>query len=402
MKKSRFTNIRAWITTICTALFFFYWFIQLSLNNTLHDFYITKFHIVSYGFFTSMYLIGNVIMFMPAGLILDKYKTKRVVVISLFLMVLGVLGLYLVNNKILAYFCMLLVGFSGTFSLLSVLRMAVKVFPLEKVAFPIGLSITLGMCGGLIGNSLGDYLFRIFNSGEFVQVLNVLLGGGILVIIVLFVKEPEMNNNSNEVLNRGIFEVLTTVLKNHQNWYAGLYMSLLNLPIMILDFSFGQQYLKSVFHQSSASAATISSMIFIGFIIASPVFGKLSDMFGLRKPLMIFGSICLFISLSVLGFDHSISLLGLILIFFFIGIVSSAQSLGYPVISESNDSSVVATANAIGSLLIMGGGAVAQNIFGMIQLGVGYKIAYYILPIGALFAILLSTVIKETGWKRVD
>ena len=95
MSQTQQSSARAWVSVIATALFFFYWFIQLSLNNTLHDFYVAKFHIESYGLFTSMYLIGNVIMFIPAGMILDKFSTKKVLCINVGIMILGALDCYL-------------------------------------------------------------------------------------------------------------------------------------------------------------------------------------------------------------------------------------------------------------------------------------------------------------------
>jgi MFS family permease len=390
--------MRSWITVICTALFFFYWFVQLSLNNTLHDFYMHRFNLSSYGFFTSMYLIGNVIMFIPAGIILDKYPTKRVLIANMFVMVIGALGLLLVDTKFLAYFCMLLVGFSGAFSLLSVLRVAVKSFPADKVAFPISLSITLGMCGGLFGNSLGVLIYNFFSSGYTVQIFNIALGVLVLILIIFAVEEPEQSSDEIEPSNT-VLSSLNLVVRNPQNWLAGIYISLMNLAIMILDFSFGQEYLRNIFHVAPSAAANIVSMIFIGFIVAGPISGKLSDICGYRRPIMIVGAILTIIVLSLLIFIPNLSVCSLVVIFFFIGVTTSTQSLGYPVIAESNHSSLVATANALGSLLIMGGGALAQNAFSIVQKLFDYQYAYYILPVCVIFALLTAVLMKETGWK---
>jgi MFS family permease len=398
MNIKRYPLMRSWITVICTALFFFYWFVQLSLNNTLHDFYMHRFNLSSYGFFSSMYLIGNVIMFIPAGIILDKYPTRSVLIVNMFIMVMGALGLLAVDTRIIAYFCMLLVGFSGAFSLLSVLRIAVKSFPADKVAFPISLSITLGMCGGLFGNSLGVIIYNLFSSGYIVQIFNIALGILVLILIVIAVKEPEQSVDERESKNTVLMS-LNLVIRNPQNWLAGVYISLMNLAIMILDFSFGQEYLRNAFHVTPSAAANIVSMIFIGFIVAGPVSGRISDVCGYRKPIMIIGAILTIIILSLLIFMPNLSVLSLVIIFFFIGVTTSTQSLGYPVIAESNHASLVATANALGSLLIMGGGALAQNAFGIVQKIFDYQYAYYILPVCVIFALFSALLMKETGWK---
>ena len=403
MSQTQQSSARAWVSVIATALFFFYWFIQLSLNNTLHDFYVAKFHIESYGLFTSMYLIGNVIMFIPAGMILDKFSTKKVLCINVGIMILGALGLLFAHNTFLAYVCMLVVGCAGAFSLLASLRIATTLFSANKAGFPISVAITLGMCGGLFGNSIGKILYDYFGSGANVQMVNIALGVVILVLIILGVKEApkSVTENHTDGQTLSIFQALATVAKNPQNWLAGLYVSLLNLPIMILDFAFGQDYLKTVFHIEPLQAANTASMIFIGFMVAGPFVGKWSDSWGYRKPLMILGATAS-LGVMLLLYIPGLSYVWLMVIFFAIGVVTSAQNIGYPVIAESNDPTLTATANALGSILIMGGGAIAQNIFGSLQSTSGYSVAYHMLPICMVIALLIALAIKETGWKKKE
>jgi MFS family permease len=395
------TNKWGWLSVLTAALFFFYWFIQLSLNNTLHDFYIQRFDLTGYfGLFTSMYLIGNVIMFIPAGMLLDRFPTKHVLVVNILVMILGATGLWLSYSTLLAFGCMLVVGLAGAFSLLAVLRVATSWFSPNYAGFPMSLAITLGMCGGLFGNSIGKLLLDQLGSGQAVQISNIILGMVVLLLVLIGIKEPPRQQDHPKQTSSSVntLEALTLVLKNPQNWLAGLYISLLNFPIMILDFAFGQAYLVHVFNVNEINAANIAAIIFIGFIVTGPIVGKWSDYWGYRRPLMLIGASSALVVMLLLYIDN-LPTAALYVIFLFIGIVSSAQNIGYPVIAESNDPSVAATANSLGSILIMGGGAVAQNVFGSLKHVAGFEFAYHMLPVSMVIALVIALMIKETGWR---
>ncbi len=393
--------IRGWISVLATAMFFFYWLNQNALNGTLADYYIMKYQlkgVLNYSTFTSMYLIGNVIMFIPAGLILDKFSTKKVLLSSIVIMLIGVSGLLLSHSLLPALCFMLIVGFGGAFALIAIMRIVANWFIMEKSGFPIAIAITLGMLGGTFGSSVGSALLDA-TSAYTVQLSNLVVGIVIFFCILIFVRDKpsggpvNMSNNEGEQL--ALRTSFAKVLRNPQNWLAGSYTSLLNFPIMVLVFSAGPAYIEHVFGKSyKGIAPTIMSALLIGTMIGGPLLGKITDNLGSRKPLMFICAILTILILLPLYYTH-LNGYALVAIFFAMGLITSAQNLGYPVIVESNDPSLIATAMSLGSILIMGGGAVAQNVFGILEKNYGYQGAFTMLPVCGVIALVLVILMKS-------
>ncbi|WP_440992711.1 MFS transporter [Cysteiniphilum litorale] len=400
MHKNTNDSLRAWLSMFAAALFFFYWFIQLSLNNTMIDYYIARYQIGSYGLFTSMYLIGNVLMFIPAGVILDRYNSKRVIVSALIVMLIGVAIMTFVSNQFIAYACMLLVGFGGAFTLLSCVRVATSWFEHGRVGFPISMAITIAFLGSYLGNAGGHALLVYSGSGQVVQITNIVMGLVIIALALLLIQKKPQRNEQNEQNNKAqqsiwrAFKNLRYVVNKKQNWLAALYISLMNFPVMILEFSFGQAFLRHSFSISAQDAAMIAGIISIGYMIGGPLWNKLSDYYRSRKPFMLLGaSLSLVVTLLLLNADLGYH--ALIVIFFFIGALTAAQNIGYPVIAESNPTEIAASATSLGSLIIMGGGALAQIGFGMLEQSLSFRGAYIVTPICISISLLLVFLIKE-------
>lgn len=93
----------------------------------------------------------------------------------------------------------------------------------------------------------------------------------------------------------GFWPSIIKALSNSQNWFGGLYTSLLNISIFIIGSSFGSLYLEQAYHFTKTQASFCSSMIFIGTIFGSPILGNLSDRIGLRRRPMIISA---FISIN--------------------------------------------------------------------------------------------------------
>ncbi len=367
------------------------------------DYYIARYQIGSYGLFTSMYLIGNVLMFIPAGMILDRYNSKRVIVSALIVMLIGVAIMTFVSNQFIAYACMLLVGFGGAFTLLSCVRVATSWFEHGRVGFPISMAITIAFLGSYLGNAGGHALLVYSGSGQVVQITNIVMGLVIIALALLLIqKKPQRaqqneqhqeNNKAQQSIWRA-FKNLRYVVNKKQNWLAALYISLMNFPVMILEFSFGQAFLRHSFSISAQDAAMIAGIISIGYMIGGPLWNKLSDYYRSRKPFMLLGaSLSLVVTLLLL--NANLGYHALIVIFFFIGALTAAQNIGYPVIAESNPTEIAASATSLGSLIIMGGGALAQIGFGMLEQSLSFRGAYIVIPICISISLLLVFLIKE-------
>lgn len=389
-----------WRAVMITSLFFFFWFVQLALNNTLIGYYTDKYQIENYGFFTSMYLLGNMIMFIPAGILLDRFSAKRVVAVALSTMILAIGLMAASSNLFLAYASMLIIGFSGAFTMLSCVRVSSNCFTQAEIGFPISMCITVAFLGSYLGNIGGRFILDLTNSGQAVQIANFVLGAGILAVIILFLPSQKefVHKNSSGSLKSCLVELIN-VAKNSQNWLAAMYISLMNAPVMILEFCFGQAYLTETFSILEGDAAGIAGIISIGYMIGGPVWNKIADYSGRRKLFMVIGAGALLAVISLLFVQDlnnaGVSVAALSMIFFLIGAFSAAQNIGYPVITASNPIQSAASATSLSAIIIMGGGAVAQAGFGMVKNQAGFQSAYLLLPVGIFVAVILALLIRR-------
>src|SRR5579864_1897820 len=80
-----------WLVTLTASLFFFYEFIQLNLFNAIDVQLMQAFHLdaPALGRLSSMYFIGNVLFLFPAGMLLDRFSTKKLLLFAVTLCTLG-------------------------------------------------------------------------------------------------------------------------------------------------------------------------------------------------------------------------------------------------------------------------------------------------------------------------
>ena len=80
-----------WVVCICCGLFFFYEFIQMNMMNSLAADLLRTFHIGSdkLGFLIGSYFNANLIFLLPAAIILDRFSTKKIILITLGICIFG-------------------------------------------------------------------------------------------------------------------------------------------------------------------------------------------------------------------------------------------------------------------------------------------------------------------------
>ena len=369
-----------------------------------------------------MYLYEDVFFFFLEGIILDRVSTRKVVLSALALCILGTAGFALATSFWLAAFCHFLAGVGNAFCFLSAIRLASRWFPSRMLAYVIGLIVTFAMLGGLMAETPLTVLTHHF-FWRHVVLMNAGLGIIIFFIILANVKDyPEAYAHQHERQRKqlnalGFWQSIVLSLSNKQNWLGGIYTSLLNLPIMLLCALWGNLYLEQIHQLTDIQSSDVVSMIFIGTIIGGPTIGAWSDHIGLRKFPMIIAAIFSIIVILILTQFHYLTYRPLLILFFLIGFFTSAQCLAYPLITESNNRIVSSTATGLASVLIMGGAALFQPVFGIIMdhyqtrtmtghLNVYPNIAFhhamFIFPITFVVALLAACFIRETHCREFN
>lgn len=420
---SRWQRIQPWVVCFSASLFFFYIFMQLNMFNALETAIIPAFHLTAeqYGYLSACQVYANILFLFPAGMLLDRFSTRKLLIV---VMAGSVFCTYLFSHAQLYWQVEILrfsMGIFSAFALITPVRLATRWFPAKRMALVIGLIVTFAMIGGMTAQAPFMYLIDLFGWRQTLMI-DALIGLFLLVPIVLFVRnQPRAGTQGvcytdHPVSNLGLWKSLKKVLSNQQNWLAGIYGSLINLPLFVFGSTWGTMIIVQTHHLSRETASFAVSMIFIGMIFGSPAFGWLSDRLQKRKPPMIVGAITSLMIIIGLLFIPHLSFYALLITFFLLGFVCGSQIIAYPLIAESNPPEFTGTAEGVASVLIMSGGFTIQLF--PILLGLNwnhtiingipvysmhdYLIGLSVLPIAFVVALLVSFVVEETRCRRLE
>lgn len=406
-------DLMAWLVCLSAGLFFLYEFFQLNIFDVINQPLRDDFHLdaTQLSWMSSTYLWADILFLLPAGIILDRFSTRTVILTAMLTCVVGTIGFASTDSFALACFFHFLSGIGNAFCFLSCVVLVSHWFPPRRQALVIGSLVTMAFIGGMMAHTPFAYLYELFGWRR-ALLIDGAVGAVILLWIYLFIQDrPE---DSPERVRTSEGQVVTGflgALSNPQNWLAGFFTSFLNLPIMVLCALWGASYLQVVHHLPDIAASNVVSLIFMGSVIGCPLVGWLSDTQGKRKPLMIIGAIATLLTVIPLFMDVVLSQTALGIIFFALGFFTSTQVISYPLVAESNGSTNTGAATGIASVIIMGGGGVGQVLFGWLMTHhagttvteytvADFQFAMWMFPIAAILSLIAVLMTRETYCKR--
>jgi len=418
-------HLMPWIVCISCGLFFFYEFIQMNMINSLSADLLRTFHVGSnkLGFLIGSYFNANLIFLLPAALILDRFSTKKVILITLGICIVGT-ALFAGSHSIhWASIFRFFTGIGSAFCWLSCIRLASVWFYDKPLALIAGLLMTMAFLGGSVAQAPMTLLVHHFGWRGAVYI-DAALGVVIFFIILLIVKDypdhlSELKEKRKQQLkNIGFWQSIRHAYLNWQNWFSGICANFTNLPTFILGTSLGNLFLVQAHAFSFTQSATISGMIFIGTLIGTPFFGWLSDRIANRKIPIFIGTLLAFlIVLAVIYLPH-VSYGTMIILFLLLGFTTSAGILNYAFTAEKNPQTITATSVSVVSVNVIGiGGSVLIPFVGwLLSLSWNgtrvnhvpfyslhnYHTAFLILPIGLIISMLLVFLMKESHARQLD
>jgi MFS family permease len=375
---------------------------------------------VQIGNFFSMYFYANFIFLFFAGTLLDRFSTRKLLLMAISISIVGTFLFSIATVYWLAAFGRFMVGTASSFCFLSCIRLASRWFPPQSMAFVTAVIVTMAMLGGLVAQTPFALLTEWLGNFRHALLLNTALGVVVLILNFLFVQDRPIDGERIVVIEHqqlkalGLWRSIKLAALNPQNWLGGIYTALLNLPVFVLGGLWGILYLNGADHLTKEEASYATALFFVGVIFGSLSYGWFSDHIERRVLPMIIGAILSFIVMMVLLYVPHLSLAMIILLFFLIGFVTSSQVLTYPLIAELNPSYITSTALSIDSVCIMASGFIIPPLFGwLMELSMthhaldhvtiytaeDFKWAMLIMPISFVIALIVTFFMRETYCK---
>ena len=395
-------SIKAWCSVLSSSLFFFYAFINMTCFNGLSKPLMNALSVssLSISHLSAMYFYANILFLVPAGIILDKFSIRKVI---LFIMPISITSTYLfslTHSYHIACVMRFIMGATSTFCLLSSVKLTADWLSEKYAARAISLVVTVAMLGGVFAQQIPSIIIlvsnnSIYNWQDLLKIISVI--GIICYMIISFLLKdaPKANIKSNiknnNIKNNGwIF-----ALKNKQNYLLGFLTNFLSTPIMILGALWGSSYLTETKHISQHSAQVCCSLLFIGLIIGSPFFGWASDILKDRKTPIIYGIVGSIISVLMIIFINNYTNILMPALFLLLGFFTASQVISYAIIIEVNPPEYCAFSESIAATIIMSSGAIFQPLFGYLLTHGSYKEAMLIFPIVFTLCLFICYFLKS-------
>jgi MFS family permease len=384
---------------ISLLLFLLFDFIQLNIISAISPYLMNDLLLSpqKLGTLSSLFLLADLILLIPAGIVLDRYTPHWIMTLSIFVAIIGLLIFYLDYSLKSAIIWRCLSGVAGAFSYLSCIKIINTYFPLKKRGILIGGTGMIIMLAGVIAQYPVYAIVKKYGLLNTLK-MDIFFGVSVAVILLLCIKKfkiilkifdssVDFNNEKNSIYKK-------------DNWLLALYTCLINLPLFVLGALWGSLYIKNFYHFSFEKSSLINSMIFLGNMLGAPLLGFFYDKLKKRNYLMLLASLLSFFCLITILFSNNNFIL-LLCMFFFLGFSSAAQALSYAEVLDTNKPFNVAKATSLLSLLSVGGGAISQPVFGWLlgeKLHYSNGIAYLI--VSAFVCIIVSIIYVTQGEKN--
>lgn len=367
------------------------------------------------GLLAAVYFYSYSSVQIPVGILLDRFGPRRLLTTATLICGSGALIFSFAHVLFVAVIGRLLIGLGSAFAAVGCMHLCATWLPLRYFASLTGVMVTMGMLGAICGQAPVSFMVAHFGWRETLFIFGMV--GIVLSLTIWCIVRDNKLYHQAESVDKSIklFSGLKQILTNKQNLIVAAYGAFMFAPTTTFGGLWGVPYLMASYHLDRHLAATLVSLLFIGWVVGSPLFGLISDRIGKRKPSMILGSYGALITLCVILFLPNLPLVLLGSVLFGFGFFSSGFLPSFSIIREINPHKLNATSIGFMNTFNMLTGAILQPLVGLLldltwkgtmSNGIReYSVSNFhagliLLPIGLLIALIILPFIKETFCKQ--
>ena len=352
---SKTSSVIAWsLWAVVTFFYAFQYVLRVSpsvlMSNIMQKFGIDA---VDFGSFSGIYYLGYALMHIPIGLMLDRLPVKWVISGSIFVSVVGILPLTLSDSWGLSVLGRFMVGAGSSGAILSVFKITRLYFNEQWFSRLLGLSVTIGVLGGLYGSTPVDKLNQQFG---WENVLLIFFAVGAFISLAILIFAPRHNVQADDINHDNIWQELKTVLSNRRVLLTAFFAALMVGPLEGFADVWAVSFLETVYGFDRVVATSLPPLIYFGMCVGSPLLAAMAEKFKAYYEVTILCAIGMAIIFVIFILTQpSATMIGII--FFLIGLMSAYQVLAIYMNSKNTDERYSGLVTALTNMIIMGFGS---------------------------------------------
>lgn len=350
----------------------------------------------------------------PVGLALDSFGPKRTIITTSLIAVVGCLLTGLAQSYWLVLVGRILLGLGMASVLMGSLKVFANWFRADRFAFLAGAILSLGNLGGLLAAtpllllamSLGWRTCFFYFAGFVLMMVGLILwqvsdypprqGAG-----------PATASGEPGPGGRRVFAALGPIFLNYHFWIMGLGSFVRYGSMVTIQGFLGMLYLVEILRLDPAEAGTILGMISVGYLIGSPLAGRLSDtVLRSRKKVVAAGFFLTALTMIPFCLPDGVPLPVWYLVFGCVGLFAATSPANFAHAKELFPPQMTGTVLTGANLFVMLGAAVGSQLAGAFlesypRSAAGYPSqAYTLVFLGLLVASLVTgflyLLVKDT------
>ena len=415
-------GIRPWIIWSLGALGFFFAFFQrvapsAMIGDLMRDF---QGNAATIGTLSAFYFYAYISLQVPVGVMADRWGPRRLMTFAAFLCAAGGFLFATADTLVVAYAGRLFIGAGAAFFFVCGLKLVSVWFPPERFAFVSGMIMFIGVAGGIAGQA--PVAAAVDLVGWRSVVMATAVGGLIFGVLCWLIVIDHPNQLTNRVTPTGhrptppIWASLNLAIRQKQTWVMAILGGAMSSSLLAFGALWGVPYMMLVYKLNRPEAAAAVSLLLLGWAVAAPTIGWISDKTRRRKAPLLVCNVSALICFSTLIYGPHLSLTTASVLIFLNGFFSAGMVLCFATTREHNSSQASGSAVAFVNMWVVISGAVLQPVIGwMLDLQWGgalvsgvrqfseaaYKEAFLSLIVAGVIAIIAAFLTRETYCRQV-
>lgn len=356
------SNKQAWAMWSIASIFYAYQYILRVIPSVLIDNLTNDFGMNAslFGQFSGIYYIGYALMHLPIGIMLDRFPTKIIMPIFILLTVAGILPLISSSHYAYPIAGRFITGIGSSAAILCLFKIIRMAFDEKYFTRILSIAVTIGLMGAIYGGAPVAFLSERLGYQKLVTILAY---AGIALAIVSFIVIPKTKNDIDK--NSSLFSDLKTIMKNKNLILISVFSGLMVGPLEGFADVWGKEFLKVIYGYDDIIAPSLTSLIFIGMCIGSPLLSLLSEKVKNYSAVIIFCAVTMAIIFGLL-LTGTLTTPLITIGFIIVGILCSYQIIAIYYASLSVNTKHSSLATAFANMVIVAFGYIFHGSIGKI------------------------------------